>query len=134
MPGSESAPVPVPRNACGDLSVGWRTLLATSSDGSRGSRAATRVDPSSLGRSSARGLGVVAAMPRLELIETMVASAGRRSAWVEVGILIKRNNVARVPVAEDVATTAAMVAAGEVAEVTLAGRIIADGGLRIRLS
>lgn len=38
-----------------------------------------------------------------------------------------------MPVAEDVATFAAVVATDKVAEVALAGRVVADGGLSVGL-
>jgi hypothetical protein len=47
--------------------------------------------------------------------------------------LVQRQRIARVPVAEDVATFAAVVATHKVAEVALAGRVIADGGFSIGL-
>ena len=72
-------------------------------------------------------------MPCLELVEAVVAGARRSGTRVEVGVLIERHNIARVPVAEDIATTAAVVTADEVAEVAFASRVIADGRLGVGL-
>ena len=72
-------------------------------------------------------------MPDLELLEAVVAGARRRCAGVEVGILVKRDNSVGVRVAEDVATSAAVMASGEIVEVALAGWVVTDGGLRIGL-
>lgn len=47
--------------------------------------------------------------------------------------MVKRQRIAGVPVTEDVATFAAVVAADKVAEVALAGRVVADGGFSVGL-
>lgn len=129
----ECAPVPVARHACGDLSAGHQALLITCANGGGGSRAAAPVNPSTLGRGSTGGLRIISAVPSLELIKTVMTSAGRDSTGIKVGILVERNDVARMPVAEDIATAAAVMAADEVAEVALAGRIVTNGGLWVRL-
>lgn len=84
-------------------------------------------------RGRARGPAVVACVPSLELIETVAACARRCSARVVVGVLIERNLVARVLVAEDVATAAAVVATDEVVESAFAFEVVADGRLGVRL-
>lgn len=65
-------------------------------------------------------------MPSLELVEAVVASAGGDGPGVEVCVLVEGNDKARVPVAEYVTTATAVMAADEVAEVALAGRVVAD--------
>jgi hypothetical protein len=87
----------------------------------------------SIGRCRAGNLAAFAAVPRLELLEAVVAGARGDGSRVEVCILVQRQRIAGVPVAEDVATFAAVVAADKVAEVALAGRVVADGGLSIGL-
>lgn len=72
-------------------------------------------------------------MPCLELFEAVIARARGDGTRVEVCVLVKRERVAGVPVAEDVATFAAVVAADKVAEVALAGRVVADGGFSVGL-
>lgn len=72
-------------------------------------------------------------MPRLKLLEAVVAGARGKGTRVEVCVLVQRQRIAGVPVAEDVATFAAVVATDKVAEVALAGRVIADGGFSIGL-
>lgn len=72
-------------------------------------------------------------VPNLELLKAVVAGARGRGARVEVGILVKGHEGARMRVAKDVATSAAVMASGEVVEVALASRVVADGGLGIRL-
>lgn len=72
-------------------------------------------------------------MPCLELLEAVVAGAGGHGPRVEVCVLVQRQRIAGVPVAEDVATFAAVVATDKVAEVALAGRVIADGGFSVGL-
>lgn len=84
------------------------------------------------GRGAGR-LAVVAAVPGLKHVEAVGAGARRVGARVEVCVLVERHHEARVPVAEDVAAPAAVVAAGEVVEVALAGGVVAHGGLGVRL-
>lgn len=63
----------------------------------------------------------------------MKTSTASFSPGVEVGALVKRNRVPRVPVAKDVAASATVVPSNDVVEVVLARRVIADGGLGIGL-
>lgn len=86
-----------------------------------------------VGRSRADGAAVSLAVPNLELLEAVVAGARGRCPGVEVGILVERHDGAGVRVAEDVATSPAVVASSEVVEVALAGWVIADGGFGVRL-
>lgn len=72
-------------------------------------------------------------MPSLELLEAVVARARGDGTRVEVCVVVKWERIAGVPVAEDVATFAAVVATDKVAEVAFAGRVIADGGFSIGL-
>lgn len=72
-------------------------------------------------------------MPSFELVEAVKTSTGWSGTWIEVGVLVKRYDIVRVPVAKDVATAATVVPAVEVAEVALACRIVTDGGLWVRL-
>jgi hypothetical protein len=67
------------------------------------------------------------------LFEAVVAGARRTGTGVEAGILIEGQHGARVPVAKDVATLAAVVATDEVVEGALAGWIVAHGGLDVGL-
>lgn len=80
-----------------------------------------------------RDLAVVAAVPDLELLEAVVASASGSSTWVKLGVLVEGNEKSRVPIAEDVSTLAAVVPTSEVAERALAGRVIANRRLNIGL-
>lgn len=73
------------------------------------------------------------AMQLLDLLEAMVASSRKSSARVEVGVLIEWKDIARVPVAKDVAAPAAVVSSDEIAETALASRVIADRRLGIGL-
>lgn len=72
-------------------------------------------------------------VPHLELLEAVVAGARRRGTGVKVGVLVERHNSVGVGVAEDVTTSAAVVASCEVVEVALAGRVIANGRFGIGL-
>lgn len=63
----------------------------------------------------------------------MVASARGGGARVEVCVLVETERSVGVSVAKDVATLAAVMAAGKVVKGALAGRVIADGGLGVRL-
>jgi hypothetical protein len=67
------------------------------------------------------------------LLEAVVAGARRGSPWVEVGVLIQRNLKARVRIAEDIATSAAVVTSREVIKGSLAGRVVANGGFWVGL-
>lgn len=67
------------------------------------------------------------APPLFELCVTVAARAAWRAAWVEIGVLVQGNLVGAVLVTKDVATLAAVMAPREVAEMTLAGRMIANG-------
>lgn len=66
-------------------------------------------------------------MPGLELIKTVCASARGLSTGVVVGVLVERNLVARVRVAEDITATAAMVTTNKVIEGALAFEVVTDG-------
>lgn len=72
-------------------------------------------------------------MPNLELLKAVVAGARGRCPGVEVGILVKWHDGAGVRVAEDVTASPAVVTSGKVVEVALAGWVVADGGLGVRL-
>lgn len=63
----------------------------------------------------------------------MVARAAEHAAGVEIAILVERDFEGAVLVAEDVAALAAVVAAGEVTKVPLAGGVIANGRLVVGL-
>ena len=78
-------------------------------------------------------MAVVSAVPDLVLLKAVAAGSRRDSAGIELGVLVEGYNVGRVPVAEDVTALSAVVSAGEVVEVALAGRVIADCRLQIVL-
>jgi len=63
----------------------------------------------------------------------MIARAAACAFRVVVGILVKRNGVERVQIAEYVATSSAVMTAREVGEVSCAGWIVTDGRVGIRL-
>ena len=84
-------------------------------------------------RRRARGLAVVAAVPRLILLEAVAARARELRARIVVGVLIQGDLVAGMLVAEDVATAAAVMTADKVIKGSLASRIIANGRLNVRL-
>jgi hypothetical protein len=84
-------------------------------------------------RGGAGGAAAGANVPDLELLKAVVAGARGRGARVEVGILVQGHGRGRVRVAEDVATSPAMVASVEVVERALADGVVADRGLGVRL-
>ena len=142
----ESAPVPVAGHAgrdvraLGDIGrLGPRNYVPSArghAHGRRGRdgavldiRAAVR-----RGRGGRVCAGVLLLPGLLVLLVAVGAGArGDGSTRVEVGVLVEGNGVRGVPVAEDVAAAAAVVATDEVVEVALAGRVIADSGLRVGL-
>jgi hypothetical protein len=63
----------------------------------------------------------------------MATGSGKRCTWVELGIMIKWSSEGGMGVAKDVATLSAVMATSEVAESTLASRVVADSGFGIRL-
>lgn len=63
----------------------------------------------------------------------MIASSAGRGARVEVGILVKRNSKAGVPIAKDISTFAAVMASNKVAKCTLTCWIITNGRFNIGL-
>ena len=128
-PRSEGAPVPVSRHTGSDLgALGRRGDEAGGRrDWGRGHRVRC------VRRGRARRLAAAATIGGLDDLEAVVAGARDRSLGVEVCVLVQRQDIARVPVAEDVAAFAAVVSADEVAESSLAGRVVADGRLRIGL-
>lgn len=71
--------------------------------------------------------------PLPELPVAVATRAAGHAAGVEIGVLVEWDLEGAVLVAKDVAALAAVVAAREVAEVSLAGRVIANGGLVVRL-
>ncbi len=81
----------------------------------------------------ARRLTIGAAAPLLELGEAVLARPTWDAPGVVVGFLVERDLVAAVGVAEDVATLPAVVPARKVAEVPLAGGVVADSGFLVRL-
>lgn len=85
------------------------------------------------GRVPARRLAGCEIPPLLELCVAVAARTAWHAARVEVGVLVEGNLEAAVLVAKDVTALAAVVAAREVAEVPLAGRVIAHGGLVVGL-
>lgn len=69
----------------------------------------------------------------LDLLEAVIAGSRGTGARVEAAVLVQGQDSAGVPVAEDVAAFAAVVAADKVVEGALAGRVVADGGFSIGL-
>ncbi len=84
-------------------------------------------------RRDAGRLAVGAAPPLLELGVAVRAGAAVEAARVVAGVLVKGDLEAAVVVAKDVAALAAVVAAREVGEGPLAGRVIAYGRLHVGL-
>lgn len=89
--------------------------------------------PSAGGRRRGWGDAASHAGPRLELAKAVIADADGRAAWVVVGALVERDLFGGVRVAEDVATTPAVVAPDEVVEVLFACGVVADFGFGIGL-
>lgn len=71
--------------------------------------------------------------PTSVIVPAVFAGATLCTLWVIVGILVERNWVARVLIAENVTTAPTMVTSCKVGEVFRAGRFIADRGLGIGL-
>ena len=126
------APVPVPGHA--HRHVGW-TLVSTLDRGRCGSDRADRCGVRAVDhrRVVAGSLTVGTATPRLKSRKAMAACTAWHALGVIVGILVEWDVVARVHIAEDIATFAAVMSAGEVVEAAHTRGFIADGGLGIRL-
>lgn len=80
-----------------------------------------------VGRVPARRLAGCQVAPLLELGVAVATCAARHASRVEIGVLVEGNLVGAVLVAENVAAFATVVAACEVAERALAGRVVAHG-------
>lgn len=126
---SEGAPIPVARDAVGHL----RGLGQAEGSFGHGHDWRRRCGILGVRRRGARSLAVVASVPRLVLVEAVVAGARGSGAWVEVGVLVQRHLEAGVLVAENVAAAAAVMTADKVVEGALAGRVVADGSIRVGL-
>lgn len=149
----ESTPVPVPRNAVRDIGMWVRRQAKARRAGRRGIDRRGRAAEAALavvcvlavvvakGVATKIGLGRVdgerlaggAGAPFFELGIAMGAGAARHAARVVVGVLVQGHLKGAVGVAKDVAALAAVVAAREVAEVSLARGMVADGRLLVRL-
>jgi hypothetical protein len=139
----KGAPVPVPRDTGGDLWAGAVSEGGIACDGAAAVDGAGGSAPvGGLGDAAAAvrdrvlvatGTAVVAALPGKELAVAVATGPGGQAAGVVVAVLVEPDDVCGVGVAEDVATLAAVVAAEEVAEGTLAAGLVAQGGVGIRL-
>lgn len=132
---SESAPVPVSWDACGNFGL----VLLSAGIAERNGRASCDDGAS---RGSARTVGgavvagssaVCAAAPDLEVGMAVGTGTTGSAPRVVVGILVKRHIVRRVAVAKDVATLATVVASRPVVEVTSTRRLVADGSVVVGL-
>jgi len=88
------------------------------------------------GRRLLGGRGRIATLAGAEGFElgvAVVTTTAHHTTWVEVGILVKRNLIGAVHVAEDVATLPAVMPACEVVEGAPASGVVAHGRLMIRL-
>lgn len=138
----EGAPVPVAGHADGHLGLALARRAGAAVGGARG-RGARGDGPAALdgllplpplqAGGGGRGLAAVAAPPDLEVAVAVLARAAGLAARVVVGALVEGHLVARVRVAEDVAATPAVVAAHEVVEEALAGRVVAAVGFEVSL-
>lgn len=146
-PPSKGTPIPVPRHRVRHLGrVQRHRAMAVPQQRirrrRRSKRGGGRVDlarggtagaAAARGRVAAAGLARGEAAPLLELGVAVAAGAAGDAARVEVGVLVEGDLEGGVLVAEDVAALAAVVAAREVVEVALAGRVIAHCGLLVGL-
>jgi hypothetical protein len=72
-------------------------------------------------------------LPRSEVPPAVLARPRACAFGMIVSVLIERDGIQGVRVAEDVAAASTMVAAGEVGEVALTSCFVADGGIGIGL-
>jgi hypothetical protein len=63
----------------------------------------------------------------------VTTSSGKRCTRVELSVVVERSGICGMRVAEDVTALSTVVAASEVAESSLASRVVTDGGFRIGL-
>ncbi len=81
----------------------------------------------------AGSLAVGAAAPCFECRKAMRTCATGRTLWVVICVLVKRDIVCGVPIAEDVAAFAAMMSSCPVVETAHARGFVAHGGFGIGL-
>lgn len=131
---SKCAPIPISGYTQGSIWHFRRTVLpAGGRGGDNWAGGCRRTAVTVLSRRIARRLTVGATAPGLEFGVAMGTRSARCPSWVVVCVLVEGNLIRRVPVAEDIAAASTMVAADEVAKVTLACRLVADSGFLVGL-
>lgn len=136
---SEGAPIPIPGDALSHT-LG-RAIVSGAKNPAHGD-----VCPAATGNNGGDGVlkellfGALAVgpthpgdLPALVFTETVFASAAARSTRVKIGILVERDQVGRVRIAKDVATTAAVMPTIEITKWFGTGCLIANRSFRIRL-